>query len=69
MFAKGDLVKITDGVWDPEIVQSNRIGIIIGVLKGDSDSYYEILLNNGMTTVLHSAYIKHLYESPDENTS
>ena len=66
-FIKGDLVRIHDGIWEPDLHDSSRVGIIIDIVADESHSYYEILLNSGGKVTLHGAYLKLLYESPDEN--
>jgi len=68
-FIKGDLVRIHDGIWEPELADSSRVGIIIDVVTEESHSYYEILLNCGTKITLHGAYVKLLYESSDENNT
>jgi|2_EtaG_2_1085320.scaffolds.fasta_scaffold00266_4 hypothetical protein len=66
-FVNGDLVKIAEGVWEPELVDSTRIGIIIDVLDDDSYSYYEILLDCDTAIRLHGVYLRRVYGSADEN--
>lgn len=65
-FIKGDLVRIHEGIWEPELVNSSRVGIVVDVLTDKSHSYYDILLNCGTKITLHGAYVKLLYESPHE---
>lgn len=65
----GELVAIVEGIWEPPLAECNRIGIIIGIEEDHTDSYYEVLLNNGNKILLHGAYLKRLDESTIPNTT